>query len=466
MKPSRPFVFSETRKLLLDAAGRGIHYLENLDERSVVPSAEALARLAELRVSFPRDPTPPEEVLRLLDEVGSPATVATAGPRYYGFVTGGSLPASLAANWLSGSWDQNAGFAVGSPIGAALEDVALGWIREVLGLSAGWGGGFVTGTTMGNFSALAAARHASLAKAGWDVERNGLFGAPPISVVVGEEVHSTLLKALGLLGLGRERVVSVPVDGQGRMRAEDLPVLDERTIVCVQAGNVNTGAFDPIREIARRAKAAGAWVHVDGAFGLWAAASPALSHLTAGIDEVDSIASDLHKWLNVPYDSGLALYRDPSTARSALSVRAAYLPPSPAANAPEERRPSDYTPEASRRARGVDIWAALLSLGRSGVAELVEGCCRHARTIASGLEAAGFEILNDVVLNQVLVSFGSDERTRAVVDAVQREGTCWCGGSFWQGRAAMRVSVSSWATTDEDAKRSVEAIVRVARAFA
>jgi glutamate/tyrosine decarboxylase-like PLP-dependent enzyme len=461
MTEPRPFVFPE--ELLLDAAHRGLSYLNDLDSRSVVPSAGAVARLRELRFPLPETPTPPENVLRLLDELGSPATVASAGPRYYGFVTGGSLPASLAANWLAGAWDQNAAFVVGSPAASAFEDVALGWIRDLLGLSGDWGGGFVTGTTMGNFSGLAAARHAALAKTGWDVERKGLFGAPPLQVVVGDEVHSTLSKALALLGLGRERVVSVPVDGQGRMRVEALPALDETSIVCLQAGNVNTGAFDPIREVAGRAKKAGAWVHVDGAFGLWAAASPALAHLTDGIDEVDSIASDLHKWLNVPYDNGLALYRDPSAARSALAVRAAYLPPSSASTADEERRPSDYTPEASRRARGVDIWAALLSLGRAGVAEMIEGCCRHARTIAAGLEDAGFEILNEVVLNQVLVSFGDDETTRAVVDAVQRDGTCWCGGSFWQGRAAMRVSVSSWATTAEDAKKSVEAIVRVAR---
>jgi glutamate/tyrosine decarboxylase-like PLP-dependent enzyme len=459
----RPFAFSDVEELLLDAAHRGVRYLNGLDLRSVEPSPDAVARLRELRFPLPVTPTPPEEVLRLLDELGSPATVASAGPRYYGFVTGGSLPASLAANWLSGAWDQNAAFVVGSPAASSFEDVALGWILDLLGLSRDWGGGFVTGTTMGNFAALAAARHAALAKTGWDVERQGLFGAPPIQVVVGDEVHSTLSKALALLGLGRDRVVSVPVDDQGRLRADALPVLDETTIVCLQAGNVNTGAFDPIREVAERAKKAGAWVHVDGAFGLWAAASPALSHLTAGIDEVDSIASDLHKWLNVPYDNGLALYRDPSNAKSALSVRAAYLPPSSPSAAGEERRPSDFTPEASRRARGVDIWAALLSLGRTGVAEMIEGCCRQARAIAAGLEAAGFEILNEVVLNQVLVSFGDDEKTRAVVDAVQREGTCWCGGSFWQGRAAMRVSVSSWATTAEDAKRSIEAIVRVAR---
>jgi glutamate/tyrosine decarboxylase-like PLP-dependent enzyme len=315
---------------------------------------------------------------------------------------------------------------------------------------------------MGNFSGLAAARHHVLARGGWNVENQGLFGAPPIRVVVGAEVHASLLKALSLLGLGRERVITLPVDGKGRMRADALEPrhLEGPTIVCLQAGNVNTGAFDPIMEIAPRAREAGAWVHVDGAFGLWAAVSPRTRHLAEGIDEVDSIATDLHKWLNVPYDSGLALYRDPAIARAALAVTAAYLPQT------DERAPSDYTPEASRRARGVDIWAALLSLGREGVADLVDRCCRHARRFASGLEAAGFSILNEVELNQVLVSFGDDARTRAVVQAVQRDGTCWCGGSVWQGRAAMRISVSSWATTEEDVERSLEAIIHAAATVA
>jgi glutamate/tyrosine decarboxylase-like PLP-dependent enzyme len=450
------------RKLLEDVARRAAVYLEGLPTRSVEPSPEALAALRKLRVPLPERSLSPDDVLALLDEIGSPATVATAGPRYYGFVTGGSLPASVACNWLSGAWDQNAAFIVGSPIAAALEDISLAWIKELLSLPPGWGGGFVTGTTMGNFSGLAAARHHVLARGGWNVENQGLFGAPPIRVVVGAEVHASLLKALSLLGLGRERVITLPVDGKGRMRADALEPhhLEGPTIVCLQAGNVNTGAFDPIMEIAPRAREAGAWVHVDGAFGLWAAVSPRTRHLAEGIDEVDSIATDLHKWLNVPYDSGLALYRDPAIARAALAVTAAYLPQT------DERAPSDYTPEASRRARGVDIWAALLSLGREGVADLVDRCCRHARRFASGLEAAGFSILNEVELNQVLVSFGDDARTRAVVQAVQRDGTCWCGGSVWQGRAAMRISVSSWATTEEDVERSLEAIIHAAATVA
>jgi glutamate/tyrosine decarboxylase-like PLP-dependent enzyme len=446
--------------LLDDAAHRASIYLASLGSRPVEPTTSARERLHELRSALPDEGTPPKEVLKRLDELGSPATVASAGPRYFGFVTGGSLPASLAANWLAGAWDQNVHFVVGSPAVAVLEEVALGWIKSLLSLPQTWGGGFVTGTTMGNFSCLAAARHRVLLDAGWDVDKRGLFGAPEPTVIVGEEVHATLLKALGLLGLGRERVVRAPVDAQGRMRADAFPGLFPSkgpVILCLQAGNVNTGSFDPIREIAARGRERGAWVHVDGAFGLWAAVSPSTVHLTSGISAVDSIASDLHKWLNVPYDNGIALYRDSETARSALSMTAAYLPQG------AERQPCDYTPESSRRARGVDIWAALLSLGRNGVVDLVDRCCRFARRFASDLSAAGLEILNEVVLNQVLVSFGDDEMTRAVVRAVQLEGTCWCGATVWQGRAAMRISVSSWATTDEDVERSVDAIVRMAK---
>ncbi|HXV64618.1 MAG TPA: aminotransferase class V-fold PLP-dependent enzyme [Vicinamibacteria bacterium] len=445
------------KELLENSARRAAIYLEGLSERSVTPRADDLTRLRELHISLPDQPTSPEQVLKTLDDVGSPATVASAGPRYFGFVTGGALPASLAASVLASAWDQNAHLRVGSPIGATLENIALGWIRDLLSLSTGWGGGFVTGTTMGNFACLAAARHHVLANSGWDVEAMGLYGAPEIQVIVGDEVHATLSKALALLGLGRDRVVRVPVDGQGRMRADSLPDLSPTSIVCLQAGNVNTGAFDPIRPITRWARRGGAWVHVDGAFGLWAAVSPKTAGLTDGISEVDSIATDLHKWPNVPYDSGLALYRMPEDARRALSMTAAYLP------AGDDRQPCHYTPESSRRARGVEIWAALLSLGRSGIVALVERCCRLARRFAEGFSAAGFEVLNEVVLNQVLVSFGDDATTRAVVQAVQDEGTCWCGETFWQGRAAMRVSVSSWATTNDDVERSLDAIIRIAR---
>jgi glutamate/tyrosine decarboxylase-like PLP-dependent enzyme len=443
-------------ELLRDAGERARRYLAGLAEQRVAPNAEALARLAALDTPLPEGPSDPADVLALLDAVGSPATVASAGPRYFGFVTGGVLPAALAANWLAGAWDQNAPSAIHSPIAAALESVAQRWLLTLLGLPPTCATAFVTGATMANVTALAAARHAVLARAGWDVEAVGLIGAPPITIVAGEEAHASLVKALGLLGLGRKRLIRVPVDGQGRMRAEALPPLSPTTIVCAQAGNVNTGAVDPLGAICARAREAGAWVHVDGAFGLWAAAAPARAHLLTGIAAADSWATDAHKWLNVPYDSGLAFVRDAEALRAAMAVSAAYLPVS------ETRQPVDYTPELSRRARGVEVWAALRSLGRAGLADLVERNCRYAARLADGLRAAGYEILNEVVLNQVLVSFGDDAATSNVIAGIQDEGTCWCGGTVWQGRAAMRISVSSWATTEADIDRSLAAMLRVA----
>jgi glutamate/tyrosine decarboxylase-like PLP-dependent enzyme len=442
--------------LLSDAAQRAARYLDALPERRVGPAPEAVEALAGFSEPLPADGCAPEEALALLDRLGSPATLATAGGRFFGFVIGGALPQTVAASWLASAWDQNAGLWVCSPTAGCLEDVALGWLADLAGLPAGTGGAFVTGATLANFTALAAARHAVLAAQGWDVEADGLFGAPPVRVVVGEEAHPTLTKAVAMLGLGRERVVRLPVDRQGRVRADSLPRLDGPSIVCLQAGNINTGAFDPMDVLVPEAREAGAWVHVDGAFGLWAAASPALAPLARGMALADSWATDAHKWLNVPYDSGLALLRDPEILRRAMSISAAYLP--------EEgrREPSHYTPELSRRARGIEIWMALKTLGRSGVAAMVERCCRHARRFAEGLAAAGYEILNDVVLNQVLVSFGSPERTRDVIARLQADGTCWCGGTVWQGHTAMRISVCSWATTEEDVERSLEAMLRIA----
>ncbi len=441
--------------LLTSAAARAQAYLDALPERRVAPTPAEVAKLAALDVPLQDAPLDPEQVLAELDTHGSPATVASAGPRYFGFVTGGSLPAALAANVLAAAWDQNVAYRVMSPTAATLEQVALRWLVGLFGLPPGTGAGFVTGATMANFTAIAAARHALLAQAGWDVEADGLFGAPPISVVVGAEVHASMVKALGLAGFGRERVVRVPVDGQGRMRAEALPALNGPTLVCVQAGNVNTGSFDPVGEICAAAHAAGAWVHVDGAFGLWAAAAPGRAHLAAGLAEADSWGTDAHKWLNVPYDSGLAFVRDPEALRAAMSVSAAYLIQG------EMREPAQFTPELSRRARGVEVWAALRSLGRQGLAELVERNCRQAARFAEGLRAAGCDILNEVVLNQVLVSFGDDDATRRAIAALQAEGTCWCGGTVWQGRAAMRISVSSWATTDADVERSLRAMLKI-----
>ena len=452
---------SQMSDLLRDAANRSIKYLESLGERRVSPSPENVARLSALDVALPETSTDPGVVLQQLDDIVSPATMAMAGPRFFGFVIGGALPVSVAAGWLATAWDQNTGLHISTPGTAIIEQVALTWLLDVLALPSGIAGSFVTGTTVAHITALAAARHAVLERVGWNVEADGLFGAPPITVITSAEAHPTLFKALGVVGLGRKRVVKVPVDSQGRMRVEAVPHIEGPTIVCVQAGNVNTGSFDPIGDICDRAHESSAFVHVDGAFGLWARASREQKHLAAGIERADSWATDAHKWLNVPYDSGVAFVRDGDALRAAMAVTAEYLPTNSA-----QRNPSDYTPELSRRARGVEVWAALLALGRDGVEEMVARNCRQARRFAEGLSAAGFEILNEVVLNQVLVSFGDAERTARVIAAIQAEGTCWAGITVWQGRTAMRISVISWATTDADVERSIEAIVRVATAEA
>ena len=445
-------------ELLDDAAQRARRYLDSLAQRPVLPTAQDIAALAGLDVPLPPDPVDPREVLRQLDEVVGPATVATAGPRFFGLVTGGALPAALAANWLAGAWDQNACFHATSPGVAQLEVVALRWLAALFGWGEAVAGAFVTGATLANFTALAAARHQVLAAAGWPVDADGLFGAPPIQVIVGAEAHPTLFKSLGLLGLGRSRVTRVPVDAQGRMRADCLPAITGPAILCLQAGNVNTGSFDPFEAIIPAAQRAGAWVHVDGAFGLWAAACAERRFLTRGLELADSWATDAHKWLNVPYDSGLVFVRHGNALRAAMAITADYLP-----TQSPYRNPCDFTPESSRRARGVEVWAALSALGRSGLDAMIDGCCRHAARFAGLLQAAGFTILNDVVLNQVLVSFGPPELTRRVIDAIQAEGTCWAGVTVWQGRTAMRISVSSWATSAPDVERSAAAIIRIAR---
>jgi glutamate/tyrosine decarboxylase-like PLP-dependent enzyme len=442
--------------LLKEAVRRSARYLSGLTERSVAPPHEAVARLKDFDVPLQEEPIAPMQVLAELDNIGSAATVASAGPRYFGFVTGGALPAALAANYLAGAWDQNAVFQVASPTTVCLEAVCRRWLVALFGLPPDAGIGFVTGATMANFSALAAARHALFSRRGWDVEANGLFGAPPLTVVVGEEVHVSVLKALSLLGLGRERVVRVAVDGQGRLRPEAIPALAEPAIICIQAGNVNSGAFDPAKEICEIARMSDSWVHVDGAFGLWAAACPDRAHLAAGIPAAQSWATDAHKWMNVPYDSGIVFVRDAPHLKASMSSHAAYL------IAGGAREPSHFTPELSRRARGVEIWAALRSLGRTGLADLIGRNCRYARRFAEGLAKAGYDVLNEVVLNQVLVSFGSADRTRQVIRAIQEDGTCWCGATEWQGHAAMRISVSSWATAEKDVERSLQAIIRLA----
>jgi glutamate/tyrosine decarboxylase-like PLP-dependent enzyme len=440
-----------------DFAVRAKRYLAEMKVRRVFPSKDALDRLQTLDIPLQDDPVAPADVLALLDDMGSPATVASSGGRYFGFVIGGAQPASLAANLLAGVWDQNAGLDIASPVAAAIENIAIKWLLSLLDLPRDAGVGFVTGATMANFTGLAAARHAVLEKAGWNVERDGLFGAPSITVVVGEEVHTSLLKALSMLGLGRDRVVRVDVDGQGRMRLACIPDLKGPTIVCVQAGNVNTGAFDPIADICEKTRTAdNVWVHVDGAFGLWAAVSPTRAYLTQGIQQADSWATDAHKWLNVPYDSGIVFVRKAQALIAAMSTTAAYLIES------GKREPFHHVPELSRRARGLEVWAALRSLGKKGLADLIEMNCRQATRFAERLRSAGYAVLNDVTLNQVLVSFGDPETTDRVIRRVQEDGTCWCGGTMWQGKCAMRISVSSWRTTDQDVELALNAILRIA----
>ncbi|HTJ18153.1 MAG TPA: pyridoxal-dependent decarboxylase, partial [Steroidobacteraceae bacterium] len=392
-----------SKDLLQDVASRATRYLDDVRQRRVSPSPDALREMQRFAVELQDDSIDAAKVLAELDTLGSPATVACTGGRYFGFVTGGALPAPLAANMLAAAWDQNSGLEVQSPIAAHLERVCRDWMIALLGLPAQTEIGFVTGATMANFTGLAAARHSVLRAQGWDVEAQGLFGAPPLTVVVGDEVHVSLMKGLGMLGLGRERVVRVPVDGQGRLIAARLPAIDGPSIVCLQAGNVNTGAFDPIGEVAARLHGTGAWIHVDGAFGLWAAASSQKRALISGIDLADSLATDAHKWLNVPYDSGLVFVRDARALYAAMSANAAYFPEG------QTRDPQRFVPEGSRRARAIEVWAALRSLGRRGLAEMIERNCRHAERFANELRKAGYQVLNDVVLNQVLVSFGAPE---------------------------------------------------------
>jgi glutamate/tyrosine decarboxylase-like PLP-dependent enzyme len=445
------------RRLLADAAEKAQRYVENVGARRVGPAEAELRALSGFEEPFPEQSADASEILAKLDRFGSPATVATTGGRYFGFVNGGMLPAALAANWLAGAWNQNAALRVMSPIAAELEDVVLGWVCEALRLPPDCAGGLVTCATMANFTALVTARHALLSRAGWNVTEQGIFGAPPIEVVVGAEVHASIVKALRLAGFGTKHLTMVEADAQGRMLADRLPRLSKDTIVCIQAGNVNSGAFDPAENICAAAREQGAWVHVDGAFGLWARVSPKYDHFTRGYENADSWATDAHKWPNVGYDSGLVIVRDAATLRASMGIRAAYLEPS------SRREPMHHTPEASRRARGVELWAALKSLGRSGLRDLIERTCAHAQRFARGLTDAGFEILNDVVINQVLVSFGRAEITSEVIRRLQEEGTCWCGGTVWQGKTAMRISVSSWATTEADVQRSLAAIIRIAR---
>jgi len=462
----------ELRLLLDDAASQAADFLEGLSGRQVTPTAT----IEELRQGFggplPAGPHEPRRVVAELARAAEPGLMASAGGRFFGFVVGGGLPAALAADWLVSAWDQNAVVYVASPAASVVEEVCAAWLIELLGLPQGASFGFVTGAQMANFTALAAARHSVLEAAGWDVGTDGLVGAPQVRVVVGEERHVTIDRALRFLGFGTNSLAVVPADGQGRMRpdalraalAESVVGSPGPTIVCAQAGTVDTGAFDPLGAVCDAAHEVGAWVHVDGAFGMWAAASPPLRPLVEGIERADSWATDAHKWLNVPYDSGLVFCAHPAAHRAAMGLSASYLVQSEG----RERDEFDWNPEASRRARGFPVYAAIRSLGSSGVAGIIDRCCAHARRFAEALaQEPGVEVLNEVVLNQVLVRFldpdgDHDARTRAVVKAVQEDGTCWLGGTTWQGKAAMRISVSNWSTTAEDVDKSVAAILRAA----
>ncbi len=430
-------------------------YISQSRQRPVFPSPDSLKNLADLEIPLQDEPLPAETVLDLLNQRGSPATVQSAGGRYFGFVAGGSVPAALLAKLLATVWDQNAGLYVMSPVAAMLEKISAEWMIDLFGLDKQTAVGFVTGATMANFTALAAARNELLAQLGWDMEAKGLFGAPELTVITGEEVHVSLLKALRMIGFGKDRILRVPADAEGRMIAEKIPAFTGPAILCLQAGNVNTGAFDPIEKIVKLKKE-NVWIHVDAAFGLWAGASDKLKHLIRGINQTDSIATDAHKWLNVPYDCGLVFIKNQETLFHAMAAHAAYLPDD------NKRDSFHYTPEMSREARGVPVWAALKSLGKKGLAEMIERHCAQARMFAEGLKAAGYEVLNDVVLNQVLVSFGEPAKTLELIRKIQEDGTCWCGGTVWQGRTAMRISVSSWATTDEDVAVSLAAMIRLA----
>jgi glutamate/tyrosine decarboxylase-like PLP-dependent enzyme len=435
-------------------------YLDEVAQRHVGSRTERAGLLATLGGPLPAGATDPAEVIHHLATTADPGIVATIGPRYFGFVTGGAVPVTVAADWLVSAWDQNACLYVTSPAASVMEDVVSGWIVELLGLPATAGVGFVTGCHMANFTCLAAARHEVLHRAGWNVETQGLQRAPKVRVLVGGEVHVSAVGALRYLGFGSDELECVPVDNQGRMRADALraqlgagagPI-----IVCAQAGNVSTGGSDPIAEIVAMAHARGAWVHVDGAFGLWAAAVPELRSQVRGIETADSWATDAHKWLNVPYDSGLAIVADTAPLRAAMGMKASYLQ----RGDDEQRIGMDWAPESSRRARVVPLYALFRALGRDGIAALIRRNCELARRMAARLAAVpGVKILNDVVLNQVLVQFGNDETTTDVIARVQADGTCWAGGAFWQGKQAMRIAVSNWSTTETDIDRSADAML-------
>lgn len=440
------------------AAKHAAEYVANVPNRRVSPDPRDIAALSGFDEAVPQQGCDAAAVIDQLHALGSPATVATTGGRFFGLVVGGSTPAAMGAGVLAACWDQVAILEATAPSAVYIERIAARWIVDLLGLPSQSSVGFTTGSSLANLTALAAARDAQYRRRGVNLGEVGLAGAPPLRFVLSEEAHVTVVKALGLLGIGRHQIVRVPCDGQGRMLAGELPPLGEDAVVCLQAGNVNSGASDHFSEIIPRARAAGAWVHVDGAFGLWAAAAPSRRELVAGVQLADSWAVDAHKWLNTPYDCGLAICRAPQAVHAVMTTQAPYLATGRHAS------PKDMVPEFSRRARGVEVWAAIKEMGREGIAQLVERCCAHAQRLAAGLREMDYEILNDVVLNQVVAAIGTEKDIATIVESVQREGECWFGSTAWKGRHAIRLSVSSWATTEGDIDRTLAAIERATRA--
>ncbi len=436
-----------------DARSAAYAYADAALERNVFPTPQALDRLTHFDEALPDKPGDARQILHQLDQYGSPATVAQIGGRYFGLVNGGVIPATLAVRWLTDFWDQNTPLYLASPVASRLEEVTEGWLRELFGLPDSTVAGYVSGSSLSIFCGLAAARQRNFARLGWDINRKGFIDAPRLRVIASQQAHGTVAKAIALLGFGIDNVEWVPADAQGRIETAAVPELDASTILILQAGNVNSGAFDDFETLGRRAREAGTWVHVDGAFGLWAAAAAELRHLTRGIELADSWSFDGHKTLNTPYDSGVIMCRDRDALVNALHAAGAYITYS------DKRDGMLHTPEMSRRSRIFELWAALKYLGKSGLDDLVYGLHLRARQFASELEQQDFEILNDVVFNQVLVACGSDAETAATIDLIQQSGECWVGGTSWQQRSVIRVSVCSWATTAADVSRSVQAFV-------
>ena len=444
----------ENKELFEMAKSYAYTYMEKINDRPVFPSAKSIQQLSIFDESLPKKPSNPIEILNLLHKYGSPSTVAQTGGRYYGFVNGNSIPVALAVKWLSDIWDQNCALYLMSPIVSRLEAICEKWLKELFGLPSGTVAGLVSGTSIAILCGIAAGRNEILRRQDWDINLKGLFGAPPIRIVIGKQAHASVIKALSLLGFGKEQIEQVPVDSEGRMNADKLPLLDEKTIVILQAGNVNSGSFDPFAKICNQANNVGSWIHIDGAFGLWAAASSKKKFLTSGIEKADSWSVDAHKTLNAPYDCGIILCKNRKALAMAMHSSGSYIHYS------EKRDGMFFTPEMSRRARAIELWATLKYLGRKGVEEIVDGLCDRAQQFQEELSTAGFNILNEVVFNQLLVSGNTVEETNETLKNIQESGECWCGGSIWNGEPVIRISVCSWATTAKDIDRSVAAFLK------